>query len=147
MLFVRKYTSQLVFVIMLVLLSSGASAQNLLDAELKKNATSISEALQKLILLEPKSFEFNTSQFKNLQLPGGKQYGFLAEDVQQVFPELIRYRNLNYSTGKNSNRTAKVKTMDMESLIPILVASIKEQQAEIAKLKAELSELKRKANP
>jgi hypothetical protein len=80
-------------------------------------------------------------------LPGGKQYGFLAEDVQQVFPELIRYRNMNYATGKNSSRTAQVKTMDMESLIPILVASIKEQQAEIEKLKAELSELKQKVKP
>lgn len=147
MIFVRKYTIQLVSVIMLVFISLGASAQNVSDAELKKNATSINQPLQKLVLLEPKSFEFNTADFKNLQLPGGKQYGFLAEDVQQVFPELIRYRNMNYSNGKNSTRTAQVKTMDMESLIPILVASIKEQQAEIEKLKAELSELKRKANP
>jgi hypothetical protein len=147
MLFVRKYTPQLVPAIILVFLSYGASAQNLSDAELKKNATSISEPLQKLVQLEPKSFEFNTSQFKSLQLPGGKQYGFLAEDVQQVFPELISTRNMNYATGKNTYRTAKVKTMDMESLIPILVASIKEQQAEIEKLKAELKELKHKAKP
>jgi hypothetical protein len=54
---------------------------------------------------------------------------------------------MNYTTGKNSYRTAKVKTMDMESLIPILVASIQEQQAEIEKLKAELKALKEKVNP
>lgn len=147
MFIVRKYTIQLVSASMLVLLSLGASAQNVSDADLKKNATNISEPLQKLSMLEPKSFEFNTTQFKNLQLPGGKQYGFLSEDVQQVFPELIRYRNMNYATGKNSYRTAKVKDMDMESLIPILVASIKEQQAEIEKLKAEVRDLKQKAKP
>jgi hypothetical protein len=147
MLFVRKYTVRLVSASMLVLLSLGASAQQVTDADLKKNATSITASLEKLIKLEPKAFEFNQAQFKNLQLPGGKQYGFLAEDVQQVFPELVRSKNINYATGKNSYRTAQVKTMDMESLIPLMVASIKEQQAEIEKLKAEIKELRQKVNP
>jgi hypothetical protein len=46
--------------------------------------------------------------------------------------------------GKNTYRTRKVKTVDMESLIPILVASVKEQQAEIEQLKKELQVLKSK---
>ena len=36
----------------------------------------------------------------------------------------------------------KIKTIDETGLIPVLVASIKEQQAEIEKLKRDIAELK-----
>lgn len=44
--------------------------------------------------------------------------------------------------GKNVYRGTKVKTIDETSLIPVLVASIKEQQVEIEKLKKDITELK-----
>ena len=45
--------------------------------------------------------------------------------------------------GKNAYRDANMKTVDEASLIPLLVASIKEQQQQIEELKAAVAELKK----
>lgn len=74
----------------------------------------------------------------------GTQYGFIAEDIAQTFPELVAEKSFSYMFGKNAYRTAKVKTVDEASLIPVLVASIKEQQEQIEKLKQEIENLKNK---
>ena len=121
-----------------------AYSQKIEDTEIKKNITAIDNSLERLLKLEPKIFEYNTLKYKDLQLPAGKQYGFIADNLQTIFPDLITYRNFSYSVGKNSFRTAKVKEIDVESMIPILVASIKEQHNEIEKLKTEINALKNK---
>ncbi|MEI9909215.1 MAG: tail fiber domain-containing protein [Bacteroidota bacterium] len=122
-------------------------AQKIPDSEIKKNITRIDNPLEKLVKLEPATFEYNNVKYKDLKLPSGTQYGFVAENLQMVFPELVTYRNFSYSVGKNSFRTAKIKDIDVESIIPILVASIQEQQTEIEKLKTELQTLKNKNSP
>lgn len=118
-------------------------AQDIPDRSIKKNITLIDSSLQKITQLQPKQFEYNTATFKHLKLKGGKQYGFIAEDIQAVFPDLVNEKSVSYRYGKNVYRNAIIKTIDETSLIPLLVASIKEQQAEIEKLKTEMLELKK----
>lgn len=127
----------------ILLLSQTVFSQVIADNQVKQHVSVINNPLQRLISLEPKTFEYNKDKFRELGLPAGKQYGFLAENVQQVFPDLVVYQNYHYSAGKNMPRIAKIKSVDVESLIPILVASIKEQQAEIEKLKMEIQALKK----
>ncbi|WP_315824324.1 hypothetical protein [Paraflavitalea speifideaquila] len=93
--------------------------------------------------LEPGVFEYDQQQSKQLKLPQGKHYGFTIAEIEAVFPELIKRTTHTYLFGKNTYRTATVKTVNMESLIPILVASVKQQQVEIEQLKKELQELKK----
>ena len=112
------------------------------DNEIKKNVTDISTPLQKLVQLEPKVFEYNTEKYKHLKLKSGKTFGFMSDNMQQVFPELVATKHSSYMFGKNIYRDTKIKTIDETSLIPVLVASIKEQQAEIEKLKKDIKELK-----
>ena len=121
-----------------------ASAQKIADTEIKKNVTSIETALQKIIKLEPKAFEYDTNKYKHLALKPGKQYGFMAEDLMAVFPELVKEKSQQYMFGKNAYRNTFVKTIDAESLIPVLVASIQEQQRQIEELKGMVEELKNK---
>jgi hypothetical protein len=123
-----------------------AYSQKLHDNEIKKNVTAINNSLQKLTQLQPRMFEYKTDQYKHLQLQGGTQYGFVAEDFQQVFPELVKEKSTSYMFGKNSYRNATLKTIDELSLIPVLVASIKEQQLQIEKLTSELEILKSRKN-
>jgi hypothetical protein len=130
-------------ILLVTMFSTTAFSQVIADNQVKQHVTVISNPLQRIISLEPKTFEYNKDKFKELGLPGGTHYGFLAENVQQAFPDLITYRNYNYSAGKNMPRTAKIKSVDVEGLIPVLVASIKEQQLEIEKLKAEIQSLKK----
>lgn len=53
--------------------------------------------------------------------------GFLAQELQKVFPELVEYDNKE-----------DLYTVDYLGMIPILVEALKEQQAEIASLKEEM---------
>ena len=126
------------------LLTSGVIyAQEISDRTIKKNVTLIERPLQKIMQLQPKQFEYNGAGFKHLKLKEGKQYGFIAEDVQSVFPHLVNEKSVLYRYGKNVYRNVTIKTIDETDLIPVLVASIKEQQTEIEKLKTEMLELKK----
>ncbi|MFQ5633299.1 MAG: tail fiber domain-containing protein, partial [bacterium] len=51
-----------------------------------------------------------------------KQFGLIAQEVEEVFPELVR-------SGLNG-----MKSIDYNGLIPVLVEAIKEQQKQISKL-------------
>jgi hypothetical protein len=52
--------------------------------------------------------------------------GLLAQEVQAVFPELVK-------TANNSEGTLSV---NYQGMIPVLLNAIKEQQAQIKELKA-----------
>jgi peptidoglycan hydrolase CwlO-like protein len=119
-------------------------SQNLSDKDIKKNVAPIESPLKALVSLEPKAFEYKTSDYSYLKLPKGEHYGFIAEEVQEVFPALVTSESHSYMQGKNRFKRATTKSVDLEGLIPILVASIKEQQAEIDQLKKEIESLKGK---
>lgn len=117
-------------------------AQAVPDKEIKRNVTEISTPLEKLIQLEPIVFEYNTEKYKHLKLKSGFHFGFMSDNMQQVFPQLVTTKHVSYMFGKNVYRDTKIKTIDETSLIPVLVAAIKELQAEIEKLKKDITELK-----
>ena len=138
----RNFTLPLLLT-MLCLAGTGSYAQNIPDSVLKINAKPIGNPLQRLLLLQPKTFEYNTARFKHLDLATGTQYGFMAENVQAVFPSLVSTRYKQYLFGKNNYRNAVTSQVDSNALIPLLVASIQELHAELEKLKAEILELKK----
>jgi Chaperone of endosialidase len=118
-------------------------SQDIADATIKKNISAIVDPLQKLIQLSPKSFEYDHKAYKHLKLQPGTQYGFIAEDLQAIFPSLVKERSVSYMFGKNAYRQTKIKVIDEASLIPVLVAAIKEQQIAIENLKTEIQGLKK----
>ena len=118
--------------------STTAFSQKVSDANLKQNVSSVQNALETIQRLEPKRFEYNVKKYNELKLPAGQHYGFLAEDVQRLLPELVRAKSKSYMVGKNRYQTATVQDTDMVSLIPLLVAAIQEQQKQIDQLKQEL---------
>ncbi|WP_407426102.1 tail fiber domain-containing protein [Arcticibacter sp.] len=125
-------------------ISAGVSAQtnSVTNNELKQNARPLTNSLSYLERLEPISFEYDKNQANKLKLPAGEQYGFNAEDVQKVLPGIVKSQKKMVPAGKNAFKTTEIKDVEMESLIAILVASVKEQQAEIERLKADLQSLK-----
>jgi hypothetical protein len=46
--------------------------------------------------------------------------------------------------GKNLYKNATVQSIDLEGLVPVLIASIKQQQAQIDQLRMEVEALKNK---
>lgn len=126
-----------------LLLSTTVMGQDEQKGVTHKKVATIDNPVQNLVQLEPGVFEYDRHQSKQLKLPQGKHYGFTVAAIEAVFPELIKTTTRTYMFGKNTYRTATVKTVDMESLIPVLVASVKQQQQEIEQLKKELQELKK----
>lgn len=89
------------------------------DRRFKKDIASLdqNDMLQKLLSLKPSNYHF-INQSNNTQ----KSYGFIAQDVEQVFPEFV-------------NTIQNKKMLAYSSFIPVIVAAMQEQQQEIEALK------------
>ncbi|HEX5024908.1 MAG TPA: tail fiber domain-containing protein [Agriterribacter sp.] len=124
------------------LISITLFAQEIPDSTIKKNIAVIDNPLERIIQLKPRQFEYDTDTFKKFKFQQGQQYGFIAEDIESVFPNLVNEKSVSYTYGKNATRNTRIKTVDEKSLIPVIIASMKEQQLQIEKLKAELEKLK-----
>jgi len=119
-----------------------ASAQQIADSELKINRAPVENPALHISKLEPVTFEYNHEKFKQLDLPKGRQYGFVNDQAAVTMPGLLKDVNKMYPVGKNAFKTATMTTTDLESLIPIMVGAIKQQQEEIEQLRKELNDLK-----
>ena len=58
------------------------------DARLKKEITPLNNALEKLLQLKGVTYEWNDDK-TGTKRPAGKQMGFTAQNIQQVFPQLV----------------------------------------------------------
>jgi F0F1-type ATP synthase epsilon subunit len=93
------------------------------DISLKKDIQPLNYGiLDKVLKLNPVSF-----YWKDENMDKEKHFGFVAQEVEEVLPELVRQD----SQGK--------KTLNYNELIPYLVRAIQEQQKEIEELKAILN--------
>ena len=91
------------------------------DARLKSNIISLGSTLAKLLTIDGKSYTVKTNELES-------KIGLLAQDVQKVFPELVK-------TASDSDQTLSV---NYQGLIPVLINAIKEQQKQINELKNKL---------
>ena len=131
-------------VIALCCVVPAASAQIVPDTVLKIHIKPLQQPLRHLTQLHPVSYEYNTQQFKQMSLPQGLQFGFMADDMERVYPHLVKTRYGQWMYGKNVYRNVAGQTVEQNSLIPVLVGAIKELNAEVEKLKEEIRELKKK---
>ena len=116
------------------------------DERLKEDIEPIEDVLSSLKVLEPvtyrlkshrvgkpammndsKEAEIMNRYYRDLE-QGSERYGFLAQNVKEVFPELVHTDNNGYMS------------VDYIGLIPILVQSINELRAELAEVKGELKQ-------
>lgn len=95
------------------------SIYNTSDERLKENINNIDNAnVDKLFTLNPIIYSYKSESRKK------KHFGFLAQDVEKVFPELIENNNIS-----------GYKTLNYQELIPIMLAKMKKMQDEIEELK------------
>ncbi|MNU17136.1 hypothetical protein D3C71_53160 [compost metagenome] len=108
---------------------------SLSDARLKTNIQSMESVLPKLKALDAKRYEYKFNNPNHV-----KSIGFLAQDVQTVFPELVMVN----TTGEGNPMVDNQLTMDYSGLSVIAIKAIQEQQAVIEELKKEIEILKAK---
>lgn len=100
------------------------------DRRFKDNIRPVESALDKIRQLQGSTYTFRTEEFKEYNFGQGTQYGFIAQDVEKVIPEIVAkfdngYYGINYT-----------------SLIPVLTEAIKEQDQIITAQKTEIDEMK-----
>lgn len=128
------------------------------DSRLKTNVLPLQDASSIINKLRPVEFEYlrNINGF-NLNLPQKHQFGFIAQEVQSILPDLVSVQKINLSTTRssfsenaqeseknNSSQPQEFLSVNYISIIPILVQSIKEQQKRIEKLENMIIELQNK---
>ena len=97
--------------------------------------------------LSPKTYNYRTDEFPTMNLSTGKQFGFVAQDIEKVFPELVVNQVNKVENPKDrTDRSLDIqyKSVDYVSLIPILTKAIQEQQQTIEKMQKEIDQLKGK---
>jgi hypothetical protein len=116
------------------------------DERLKGDIQPISSILGKISALKPVSFYYNSIGKSFLQLPEDIQYGFVAQDMEQVFPNLVTNQVIDInSTGRGSKNSEELKNkhesnkqefkgINYTGLISILTQGIREQQEQIKEL-------------
>lgn len=105
------------------------------DKKAKENIRVIGNALETIKLLNPVKYDIKDSFYENLSEEARKEImktsknklGFIAQEVQEILPEIILEE---HTTG-----TLGICTME---LIPVLVQAIKEQQLQIEELKKQI---------
>ncbi len=104
------------------------------DRKLKSDIESLDNAVGIVMQLKPRTYYYRQSEFPGMALPGGRQYGLIAQEVEEVLPELVLNNRQPAKTGKDGRQVSPpvdFKSLDYQELIPILVKAVQEQQAEI----------------
>ena len=100
------------------------SINNPSDINLKNNIEQIKSDANILKNLNPVSFTFKDDDQNK------KHYGFIAQELENLYPELV------------SNNELGFKTVNYIEIIPILLSQMKNMQHEIDKLKEEIKKIK-----
>jgi len=100
------------------------------DINLKENISSITNGLSTINQLSPKSYTHKTDKAEEFGLSTKLQYGLIAQEVEEVLPELVIQKALVGEDGEI------YKGLNYEKLIPILVAALQEASAKVETLEA-----------
>ena len=100
------------------------------DVKLKENIVDATSKLDDICKLQVRNFNLKTE-------PNLKQIGFIAQEVEQVFPAMIEEHTDKDADGNDlESSTKSVKT---SILVPMLVKAIQELKAEVDALKQQLN--------
>ena len=118
------------------------------DRKLKRDIAPINSALGIINQLDPVSYYYDTETYPEMGLDEDRlTYGFIAQDLEQVLPELVKEKSLilNSNTIKTTDQQSapiikeNFKVVNYTLMIPVLTQAIKEQQQIINDLSDQLN--------
>lgn len=113
---------------------SDADFQTASDERLKENIEDVNNTLDKIIELSPKKYHYIWGE-KN---PNRKNSGFLAQDVQKIFPELV--------TSIKQPNGEKTLMLNYTGMIPYITKGMQEQQEIISDQESTINNLQAQLN-
>ncbi len=91
------------------------------DARLKSNIVSLGSTLSKLLQIDGKSYE----------IKGKQKIGVLAQEIKEVFPELV------------SEDNNEMLAVNYQGLVPVLINALKEQDAKMKEQEKKINRLEK----
>ena len=99
------------------------------DIRFKKNIKPLSDALEKICSLNGVRYELRSSEFPDRNFQPGTQIGLIAQEVEQVFPELVETDEQGY------------KSVDYVRFSPVLAEAVKSQEKVMITTREQLQQL------
>jgi FtsZ-binding cell division protein ZapB len=92
------------------------------DQRWKTNIKPIQNALDNVLKMQGVTYHWKVDEYPDKHFPEGEQIGFIAQEIEKVYPQVVRTDKDGY------------KSVDYSKLTPVLVEAIKEQQKIIEEL-------------
>jgi hypothetical protein len=89
------------------------------DARYKQGITPLADSLDALLRLQGVGYEWKRNAFPEHHFPTGRQIGFIAQEVENIFPELVSTDEKGY------------KSVNYVAVVPVLVEAIKTLNAKL----------------
>ncbi len=105
------------------------------DRKLKKNIRDYQGALSDIMELQPRIYDFKTEDYPNMSLPEQEQFGLIAQELEEVFPNLVQAAHNPAITMTEED--AKVQGLEYKVLTE---AEIDEEGNEVAPAMVEAGE-------
>lgn len=100
------------------------------DKRFKKDINVLGDVTAKISKLNGYTYSYRADEFKTKGFDNKAHLGLIAQEVEQVFPELVTKDNQGYYT------------VNYTGMIPVLLQAAKEKKAQIEKQQAQINELK-----
>jgi hypothetical protein len=106
------------------------------DRKLKTNINKLSNGMATIMSLQPSTYSFKKSYQKSMMVSNKPQFGFMAQELQAVLPDLVSENT--YPGATKEDPEIAYLGINYIGLIPVLTAGIQEQQEQINSLEAKL---------
>ncbi len=106
------------------------------DIRLKKNIESIdgNEALHKILEMRGVTYDWRSDEYPEKGLVGGMQYGLIAQELEQIIPELVDTDEEGW------------KSIDYSHIVPVLIEALQAQNELIDKQSVMMNKLQDEMN-
>jgi len=119
------------------------------DASLKTNIDTIENASEILVKLKPKTFYYDTLNPHGMMFSSNRQFGFIAQDVDSILPELVGTATHPATFDTLGNITIPAYTyltLQYQPFIALLTKGFQEQKLEVDSLKEVINQLNERLN-
>jgi hypothetical protein len=99
------------------------------DLRYKKNIVPLDNPIERLMQINAVQYNWRREEFPNMNFSDKLQTGFIAQDLEKIFPEMVFTDDAGY------------KYIYYSRLTPLLVETIKEQQKQIEVITKKLTEI------
>ena len=115
------------------------------DRKMKNNIQDLNiNAMETILKFKTRTFMYKHEEYPHMDLPKGEQWGFIAQEVGEIIPEMerdITHPALLDEDGNELHPEVKLKGLNLDRLNPLFIKAFQEQQAMIEALQLKIYKL------